>query len=266
MPDDTRQARRQRRRAILKAAEPLARRGLGALPSPAALSTLAAALRLDLDDPVAGARSAAARLLAVYDATLGADPPRDAVACRRGCSYCCHNAVAATAPEALLLAAHVRGRIERGELVRDDLAARLRSTAGKGRIERFGAKLPCALLGNALCSAYTARPLACRQVLSFLVEPCIEEFESIDGEFSVPAKPLHHASNCATALLAALLSAHRPTARLEMSAALMVALETPDAEGRWLAGEDVFASIAALEPWPAPLLTAARRIARDIVG
>jgi hypothetical protein len=46
------------------------------------------------------------------------------------------------------------------------------------------------------------------------------------------------------ALWAALAAAELPVERYEFHHALLVALETPDAEARWLKGEDIFASVA----------------------
>jgi hypothetical protein len=42
---------------------------------------------------------------------------------------------------------------------------------------------------------------------------------------------------------AALASVDLPSQGYELNHALLVALETPDAENRWLAGEDVFAGV-----------------------
>jgi hypothetical protein len=48
------------------------------------------------------------------------------------------------------------------------------------------------------------------------------------------------------ALWAALMAAELPAHGYELNHAVIVALETPDAESRWLKGDDVFANVAKL--------------------
>src|SRR3954468_24990779 len=64
-------------------------RALIAKPTRERLRTLAAACHRQLDQ------------------TIAASPPRQEVACRKGCAHCCHLYVSATAPELLAIAEHV---------------------------------------------------------------------------------------------------------------------------------------------------------------
>jgi hypothetical protein len=66
------------------------------------------------------------------------------------------------------------------------------------------------------------------------------------------------------ALIAALRAADLPTEAHELSGALDVALTVPDAERRWLAGEDVFRNLPNAVQRPRDLEAVARRIADEI--
>ena len=64
--------------------------------------------------PEGRAAQLAADALALYDATLKANPFIHELACTKGCAYCCYNYVSATAPEVFLIARHVRGLMPEG--------------------------------------------------------------------------------------------------------------------------------------------------------
>lgn len=74
------------------------------------------------------------------------------VACKRGCSHCCHIAVAMTAPEAEAIGKRI-GRTPRKDVpLRQDVKIGVES----------GYHNPCTFLRNGECSIYAHRPLACR--------------------------------------------------------------------------------------------------------
>lgn len=72
------------------------------------------------------------------------------VACKRGCSHCCHIAVGMLEPEAQLI----------GRLIKRKPAA-ARGRDGFDGFE-FGYDNPCTFLKDGECSIYEHRPLACR--------------------------------------------------------------------------------------------------------
>src|SRR5258706_633958 len=86
------------------------------------------------------------------------------VECRKGCAFCCHLNVTATALEAMHIAAVVRmgGRadLEGSVLAASDALSGLDSSS---RLER---KSPCPLLVQGACSIYQARPMRCRTLRS----------------------------------------------------------------------------------------------------
>lgn len=94
------------------------------------------------------------------------------VSCRAGCALCCHALVTVGLAEA----EYLRGRLEAGVLERleaeglarlDRIRREKHSADFPGRY--FAEAHPCPLLTpEATCSAYSARPLACRGVLTDL--------------------------------------------------------------------------------------------------
>jgi Fe-S-cluster containining protein len=96
-------------------------------------------------------------------------------ACRAGCSACCHQLVLCTAPEALLIADHLRATLTASTL--EATLARLgtQATAATG-LSFLGysqAQIACAFLdGAGACSIYAVRPMACRALKSFSAAAC----------------------------------------------------------------------------------------------
>ncbi len=101
------------------------------------------------------------------------------LACAPGCNYCCHLAVSATPWEMVRLANVVA---EWPDVQKQELIDRLMSycdLAAPHRAERFTRfRAPCPLLVEGLCSAYEARPLACRGRVSEDVDVCKMHAES----------------------------------------------------------------------------------------
>jgi Fe-S-cluster containining protein len=67
---------------------------------------------------------------------------------------------------------------EQMEKVRKKAVEKHRSTSGMSPEERLLHKEPCPLLADGVCSAYEARPVACRIYLSMDVGSCEDEFSN----------------------------------------------------------------------------------------
>jgi Fe-S-cluster containining protein len=252
----TRQQRRQRARELAGIGQSMVRRGVPRAPGFADLLGLTLVFRQALTGkgPPSPAVACAEIAHKTFEASVRADPATAPIACRKGCAYCCYGTVMVTAPEAFRLAHEVaKAKPGRPEPERAAFLARAEATANLTAAERFGRKLACPLLADDLCSAYAARPLSCRRVTSFAVEPCLEEYEGQAGDILMPKKPLTHAGNTQIPLLAALKTTGRPVRLYELAAAVRSVLETRDAEAGWLAGEDIFSSVTACEE-PGPEL------------
>jgi Fe-S-cluster containining protein len=172
------------------------------------------------------------------------------IACRAGCSFCCHFKVESRAPDVFALAAWVEANFTAPE--RAALLERLRAHAAKleelSTEQQLRTNLACPLLREGRCSAYAARPAACRIAHSMNVQPCEYAYEHPE-EIDAP-------SGADVEMRLALRVAHDGVAwafrdagfddrPYRLSAALAEALTDPNAAARWLARERAFSPGAA---------------------
>jgi hypothetical protein len=160
------------------------------------------------------------------------------LACRKGCSWCCHVYVESKIPEVLAVAlavlndfsdedrAALRGRIEQHVkeaegLSNEDLVGRLRH--------------PCPLLVDGACSVYESRPLACRSWHSFDAAACKSDVEAPRSGHTMKVNGLTLAlcssltNGCAIALKTARLD-HRT---VDFVRALKAVLDDPSLVETW---------------------------------
>lgn len=170
------------------------------------------------------------------------------IACGKGCSHCCVISVTVSAPEALYL----------GKLVTamgPEAVAKVRAANEVTRhfdlTERDKHPQDCAMLRDNSCTIYEHRPKACRQAASTDAEACARSNRQMTNE-AVPSPTGYIGSRAAyaTALYAALSELALPNNSYEFNAALVRVFDTPDAERRWLAGEDIFSGVLREPPPP----------------
>jgi Fe-S-cluster containining protein len=189
-------------------------------------------------------RHAAAVAEAAVAAAKARERPRAAPACRDGCAWCCYKLVGTAAPEVLRIAAYLRERLSA------DAWESLRERVREGEQQRRGLStaqlrrraLPCPLLVEERCVAYPVRPLTCRGYNSSDAELCRRDLDP-GARVEVPVyEPQQRMTTFVLdGLRAGTADSKLDGALLELTTALRVALEVPDAEERWLAGEAVFA-------------------------
>jgi Fe-S-cluster containining protein len=168
------------------------------------------------------------------------------LACRTGCSFCCHQPVAVTAPEAFYLAGVLVLRPEAAAAMAVMAARTADRRADQAGITWF----PCPLLdGEGSCTAYRARPTACRAYVSINVEDCKANYLA-PGSVTVmePQGYTPIKDRFRVMLLAAMRANGLPTHFYEMNAAVSVILATDNAEKRWLRGENIFGDLPTLIP------------------
>jgi Fe-S-cluster containining protein len=109
------------------------------------------------------------------------------LACRAGCTWCCHFKVDVRADEALALAEHVRTRLD--ATTRERVLAAAQRNAETIRTlapaDHLRTNIACCFLVDGGCSVYAARPLACRNYHATDVRGCITLFED-PGNLEVP--------------------------------------------------------------------------------
>ncbi len=166
-----------------------------------------------------------------YFRKAGAD-----IACRAGCSFCCHLRVMVRPHEAIALFRYLGSRMpeEQAATVRRRLienAARI--TAGNAT------NVPCAFLVDGKCSAYEARPAACSGYHSLSRERCEKEYEQ-RGASAEGIPVLEALKHVATALdegtEEALLTAGLSGTHTELHTAVAALLRNPALIQGWRSG------------------------------
>jgi Fe-S-cluster containining protein len=215
--------------------------GHDAGPRPETRARVYAALNRGLD-PVIVAAHVAQGTSDVWTTCLARLPENEPKpACGVGCSYCCHQRVEATAPEVFLIARSLLGiGAERLDRVR---VAAERHAVLSAR-EQFLQQCECPFLdAGGACSIYEVRPMACRRAHSTDVEVC----RKLTLEPSLDVRvPLSEALDWNTSALVlgyyeGLSHAGIPPHQYELVNAVVLALDSAEAETRWQRGEDVLA-------------------------
>jgi Fe-S-cluster containining protein len=170
------------------------------------------------------------------------EPPLD---CGRGCAACCTLRVTATAPEVLLVARFLRAvqpaLLQRGIDLIGQLRAADACTAVLDEAQRVQQRQRCPFIAQGVCVIYRVRPLACRGHASHDRHACAEAAAGRRAE--VPYSQAHRLvrSLVQNALQSALRDAGQAWGLYELNHALLIAMDDPESEARWLAGEMVFA-------------------------
>jgi Fe-S-cluster containining protein len=172
------------------------------------------------------------------------EPPRAPSACQAGCAWCCYKLVGTAAPEVLRIISYLRDRSTPQEW--EALGQRVRHGAeqrrGLSAAQLRRGAWSCPLLVGDRCSVYPVRPLTCRGYNSSDALRCERSLEPNSGvEVPVYAPQQRLTTFVLDGLRAGLEESKLDGTLLELTAALRIALDTPDAERRWLRGEAVFA-------------------------
>jgi hypothetical protein len=243
-------SRQQRRVRLKESVDHVARYGINLDDTPTqqmwSMIGLARILIDILDSRVpARASDAAKRAHEFFELSLKRNPSNHRIECAKGCGFCCHLRVSAMAPEVFHVANFVRKQFA-GTL--DEVIGQVRAADSNSRglssRDRPLRKFPCGLLVANACSVYLARPSACRGLTSISVKTCERGYNGEEVQVQTPAvwTEIRQAHN--QAMWAALTASGLPAHSYELNHAVLVALEVPDAERRWLGGEDVFAEVS----------------------
>jgi len=179
-----------------------------------------------------------------FETSLKKNATEVKVACAQGCAFCCYYAVSALAPEVFLVANAVRAQHPHDF---DSAQARIRAveqiTRGLNGLQRAQKRIACAFLVDNLCTVYSARPSPCRGMSSVSVKICERGFKGESVGIPTPQVWTSLRSAELQAMWAALTAVDLPSDSYELNEAVSVALEQPNAEARWLKGEDIFARV-----------------------
>ncbi|MGQ8338042.1 YkgJ family cysteine cluster protein [Sunxiuqinia sp. A32] len=109
--------------------------------------------------------------------------------CKKGCSYCCQQAVFANSYEIHYLGNFIKTKFSRESQndVFNKASLKNEKTKNLSENEILNFKSPCPLLSNGACAAYEARPMACRIYLSQKLSSCIEFYNNPENTENYPA-------------------------------------------------------------------------------
>ncbi|HVT11732.1 MAG TPA: YkgJ family cysteine cluster protein [Fimbriimonadaceae bacterium] len=191
-----------------------------------------------LDSTLAFANRNIADIARLVDASA-ASCGKAGIACGAGCAACCYVRVSILSAEALNVARHVRERCTEEERARllERIDAYVESIAALPVESRMRHVLACPFLGeDQRCTIYEARPLACRMHHSLSREAC--------EDAASPVPVIEDFINATVPVMEGIYNgcgeAGVQTGELEFIPAMQIALEGPNIEERWLAGERVF--------------------------
>lgn len=117
-----------------------------------------------------------------------ADKQNLKVACAKGCQWCCHQPVFANSYEIHFLSEYIKSNFSPDEnrLLTGRIQQKHEMTSKLSEKEVLSFKAPCPLLKDGACSAYSARPVACRIYLSTSLSSCLHFYKYPDDESSYP--------------------------------------------------------------------------------
>ena len=173
-------------------------------------------------------------------------PPERELACRQGCTHCCHLTVLADAATVLRIARHIQETFDAAARARLDsrIADRQSRHTTLEQPARQLRRDPCPLLEDDRCTAYAVRPLICRSFNSMDLATCEREILGGGNPEGIDAWRIPWLVGLAVneGLMSGLLEAGYGDGDIELVQGLAIALARPDAAERWLAGEPVFAA------------------------
>lgn len=186
------------------------------------------------------------------DELHAADPDHPTLACKKGCSFCCHLRVYVFPPEVFRIVDFVERSFDGSQ--KEALARRLEvhveALDKLEGMERLSTRLPCPFLEDDLCSIYEARPTSCRAHHSIDVGPCR------DGHFGDPnamVPQVQQRSESPLPIIEGCMEAAKEQGLafegLGLAKAVQIALQEPDCTTRWLEAEDVFAPAGVPDDW-----------------
>ena len=169
------------------------------------------------------------------------------IACRAGCSFCCHLRVMVYPHEAIALFRYMGSRMpaEQVGIVRQRLLENADAIRKADRAGRAPPRTACAFLIDGKCSAYEVRPGACAGYHSLSREHCEKTYN--DPAASAEGTPVLQAlryisQELADGLDEGLTAAKLSGTRVELQTAVAALIRNPSLIARWRAGRELTAT------------------------
>jgi Fe-S-cluster containining protein len=191
---------------------------------------------------------------AAIDKTIRA--AKQKVACRSGCSTCCHYKVEARAVEVLAIRDYVNAHFspaQRASVV-ERAEHNVAEAADWSHVEHLARNQRCPLLIDDACSVYPVRPANCRSFHSTDVQVCIESRQRPE-DLSIRVPYIEEVFEAATATVAGFVQAarqaHLDVTLYDLDSAFLEAMRDSTATDRLLSGAPVFRAAKVIGSPPA---------------
>lgn len=186
-------------------------------------------------------------------------PPTSPVDCGKACPHCCYKFETKVTPLEIfrIRDALIEGMTE--ESLKDILEQSMDVTGKKdafvkgiqnGEIanDTLLPLFPCPLLKDDNCSVYDARPLECKAMNSYNAKACADRHENPGDGITVEGYgiPFLITGAATKGIIKGMEDMKLETGPVDLVTGLGIALTSPDARDRWLAGETVFAAAPAV--------------------
>lgn len=181
-----------------------------------------------------GVMSAYRQSLQRHDARVTGAADADTLACKAGCSWCCHFSVDVRPVEVFNIVEAMQSAFTATELqqLRAEIVANARVLAQLDEMQRMQHNIKCAFLREGRCSIYVARPQTCRNYHATDSAGCQKSFEEPDNFDIAPEyAPLVYQAGAAhvDAFSKAMQDAGYDIDAYELNTALTAALAQPAA-------------------------------------
>jgi Fe-S-cluster containining protein len=183
-----------------------------------------------------------------HDQAIASAPDVSTLACRAGCTWCCHFSVDVRAVEVFRILDHIEREFlpEQKARVFDEIRVNSAKMRDLDEMQRMTRNVKCPFLSEARCSIYAARPQTCRNYHATSVVGCEQSYEqpdnlNIDPEF---APYVYQAGTShADAFAAALRKAGFDSDVYELNGAFDAALADPTSRQHFEAKRAPFAQL-----------------------
>lgn len=168
-----------------------------------------------------------------HDQRLAGASDVNTLACKAGCSWCCHFSVDARPVEVFHIVEFMRDNfydVEQQRL-RSEIEANARVLGSLDEMQRMQKTLKCPFLADGRCTIYAARPQTCRNYHATDAAGCKQSYDEPNNFDIAPEyAPLVYQSGAAhvDAFSKAMQDAGYDTAAYELNSALAEALSRPD--------------------------------------
>jgi len=167
------------------------------------------------------------------------------IACRAGCSFCCHVRVEVLAHEAIALFRFLKSQIpgEQARAVAAKVEANADRVAAMTPEQHTAARIQCAFLVDGRCSAYRARPLPCAGFHSLQVSECERAFGDTAADLTSQIPMVGEIKDMEAATVVGIRQALRALKLddqpIELHTAVAALLRDPTLIGRWRGGRSL---------------------------